>query len=63
MRNDGENKACHLLVLRRGNGNDTRGNEDEGDGDAGENWQVGVQVGVYIQSFFAGGGVYSIFCR
>ena len=33
---DGEDKACHrqLLVLRRGDGDGARGDEDDRDGDA-----------------------------
>jgi len=47
---DGEDEAGHrqLLVLRRGDGDGTRGDEDERDDetwqDTCEDWQVGVQV-------------------
>ena len=40
-RDDGEDKAClhrQLLVLRRGDGDGTRGDEDERDRNACEDW-------------------------
>ena len=43
----GENKAWHhrpLLLLRRDDGDGTRNDEDDRDGDTCEDWQPGVQV-------------------